>query len=60
MDSYYDDYDDFAVNQRRGGGTKAKRKDKKTFGGSCYNSKHIRVQEAKKDNSKNKKPINKN
>ena len=59
MDAYYDDYDDFSVNQTRaGGGSKAKRKDKKTYGGSCYNSKHIRVQEAKKENSKDKKPIN--
>jgi hypothetical protein len=60
MDTHYDNYDDFSINQTRtGGGAKAKRKDK-TFGGSCYNSKHILIQEVKKDNSKDKKPINTN
>ena len=59
MEAYYDDYDDFPINQTRaGGGSKDKRKDKKTYGGSCYNSKYIRVQEAKKENSKDKKSVN--
>jgi len=59
MDKYYEDYDDFPVNQKKhtGGGNKTKRKDNKNYGGSCYNSKHIRIQEAKKNNSQAKKPM---
>ena len=47
------DHDDFAINHKSGGG-KGKDK-KKTNGGSCYNSKHIRIQEEKKTNSSKKK-----
>ena len=54
---YYDDYDDFPINHKKlSSGAKTNKKDKKNTGNSCYNSKHIRVQEAKKQNSNSKKP----
>jgi len=51
----YEDYDDFPINQMKGG-NKTRNKDNKG-NINCYNSKHIRVQEAKKENSVKKKPI---
>ena len=51
----YEDHDDFSISQTNsaGGGGKKKKKDKGN--GSCYNSKHIRIQEEKKINSSKKK-----
>ena len=52
----YEDIDDFSISNMKPSGTgKKKRKDKKQGDISCYNSKYIRLQEAKKDNSKGKK-----
>jgi hypothetical protein len=57
----YEDIDDFSITHiKPSGAGKKKRKDKNQGSGSCYNSKHIRLQEAKKENSKGKKPNNTN
>ena len=54
---YYNDYDDFPINQKKlSSGAKTNKKDKKNTRNSCYTSKHIRLQEAKKANSNSKKP----
>ena len=52
----YEDIDDFTITiMKPGGSGKRKGKEKRQTEKSCYNSKYIRLQEAKKDNSKNKK-----
>tara|TARA_E500000178_G_scaffold22251_2_gene20746 strand:- start:38 stop:217 length:180 start_codon:yes stop_codon:yes gene_type:complete len=56
---YYDSYDDFSINNNKfskNGGISSKNKDRKTkTTKEVYNSKHVRMQQIKTENSNAKK-----